>query len=347
MGSLRKRTKHTFGQKSQPYDTSLKTWVKEDPTHIIPTILPGAVFQEAIDIEAIKPTMRADRVFKVLYNGQLHILDIEFESATDANMRARLHAYNAILYLEYELPVISMIIYPFRTTIAISPLVIESGGKDMLIFHFQTLPLFTLEAENYIEKHLTCMYPLLPAMQGANAKVIAQAMTEMVELYQEDEVSLSQQFIWMELLLERTTTIPEEDKMKIQEGIKMYDPLWEEHPKVKKIKAQAKAEVEQAQAQAKQAQAQAEQAQARAEAQAQARAEAQAQAQAQARQATAKTLYSDLVQIVQARFPELTELAQQTLEQITSPDALSLLLVQVASAPNETIARYILRPSAA
>jgi len=30
MYSLRKRTKYTFGQKSQPYDTSLKTWVKEE-----------------------------------------------------------------------------------------------------------------------------------------------------------------------------------------------------------------------------------------------------------------------------------------------------------------------------
>ena len=60
-----------------------------------------------------------------------------------------------------------------------------------------------------------------------------------------------------------------------------------------------------------------------------------------------KTLYEDFIQIVQARFPELTELAQQTGEQINSPDALSLLLVQVASAPNETVARHILRPSAA
>src|SRR5579884_1079705 len=74
-------------------------------------------------------------------------------------------------------------------------------------FHFKTLPLFMQEAERYIQEHLTCMYPVLPAMQGANADLIAGAMAELASLYREDEVSLSQQLVWMELLLERTDTI--------------------------------------------------------------------------------------------------------------------------------------------
>jgi hypothetical protein len=274
--------------------------------------------------------MRADRVFKVLYQGELYILDIEFETGTDTKMQARLLAYIAILYLEYEIPVISLIVYPFRTTVAVSPLRLERGEKEMLTFHFLTLPLFDAQVEQYIQEHITCMYPVLPTMKGANARIIAQAMTELAALYREDEVSLSQQFIWMELLLERTTTITAEEKAKIQEGIKMYDPLWEEHPKVKKIKAEAeRAKIE-----------------ARAEAE-KAKAEALAEAEARAREVAAKTLRDDVLKIVQARFPELTELAQQAIAQISSPDALNFLLVQVASAANETTARYILHPSAA
>ena len=101
--------------------------------------------------------------------------------------------------------------------------------------------------ERYVREHYTCMYPLLPAMQGANADLIAQAMAELAELYRDDEVSLSQQFIWMELLLERTDTISSLEKVQIQEKIKMYDPLWDEHPKVvrdfvKRVNKRAKLE---------------------------------------------------------------------------------------------------------
>lgn len=224
---------------AQPYDTTLKTWVKENPAEILPVLLPGSIFQEAIDIERIKPTMRTDRVFKVDYRKAPHVLHIEFESGTDSNMSARLHAYNAILYLEYGLPVISTIVYPFRTTIAVSPLSIDSGEENLTTFHFKTLPLFTQEAERYVQEHMTCMYPLLPAMQGANADLIAGAMAELAELYREDEVSLAQQFIWMELLLERTDTISSLEKVNIQERIKMYDPLWDKHPKVKKMREES------------------------------------------------------------------------------------------------------------
>jgi head-tail adaptor len=339
------KRKYALHRKNQPFDTSLKGWVKENPATIIPLLLPEAVFQEAVDVEAIKPTMRADRVFKVLYRKRLCILHIEFETGADSKMRARLLAYNAILFLEHELPVISIIVYPFRTTIAISPLRVECGTEELLTFHFSVLPLFELEAERYIQKHIICMYPLLPAMQGANAELITRAMTELAELYREDEVSLSQQFVWMELLLERTTMISSAEKAKIQEDIKMYDPLWEEHPKVKKFKAEARAEVKKARAEAEAEKAkawtEAEKARVRAEIEAETRVKA-----AEAIQAYNK-LRDDILQIVQIRFPTLVELANQKVEQISSPDVLHFLLVQVASAANETVARNILHPSAA
>jgi hypothetical protein len=394
---LAKRKKRVTNAKSQRYDTSLKTWVKEDPESIIPVLLPGATVLEVLDVEAIKPTMRCDRLFKVLYRDEPHILHIEFETGTDGKMRSRLLAYNAIFYHEYdeELPVISMIIYPFRTTIAQSPLEIkssllsESGNGKLLTFHFLTLPLFTRKAEDYLQKHLTCMYPLLPSMEGANAEIMAQAMEELASPHRGDEVSLSQQFIWMELLLERTTMLTAEEKQKIQGSFKMYDPLWENHPKVKKIKAAARAEVEEglrkakaeakaeaekakaeAKAEAEKAKAEAEKAKveaekakaeaekAKAEAETKAKAEVEkakveaekAKGEAEAEKAKAEaeayqlltTLRSDVTQIVQLRFPDLTETAQRATTQIARPDALHLLLVLVAAAANETAARSIL-----
>ncbi len=147
--------------------------------------------------------------------------------------------------------------------------------EELLIFHFFTLPLFQLEAEHFMREHVTCMYPLLPTMEGANIRLITQAMEELAALYRDDEVTLSQQLVWMELLLERTTLIDARDNVDIQEVLRMYDPLWNEHPKVKKIKATAKAE---ARAEAK-AQLEADKAAVRTEAEA-AKAEAKAQLEA-------------------------------------------------------------------
>jgi hypothetical protein len=130
-------------------------------------------------------------------------------------------------------------------------------------------------------------------------------MAELAELYREDEVSLSQQLVWMELLLERTDTVSSLEKVKIQERIKMYDPLWDEHPKVKKIRAESEQVGE------------------------------------------IKALRKDVVRIVRTRFPNLTELAQQEVDKIKAPDILDHLIDQLLGAPDETVARYILRPSAA
>ena len=230
--------------KKQAYDSTLKEWVQQQPRTIVPLLLAGAVYEATYDVERIRPTMRTDRVYLIMYQGRWHILHLEFESGADSNLIARLLVYHAILYQEYGLPVISMIIYPFRVTKAKSPWKEMSGRKAILTFNFEVLPLYTLEAETYLQKHLTCMYPLLPTMQGVTAEMLLQAMEELVQLYREDEVTLAQQFVWMELLLSRAATIPERQKQEIQRRLSMYDPLWEEHPKVKQIRAESKTEGE-------------------------------------------------------------------------------------------------------
>jgi hypothetical protein len=72
---------------------------------------------------------------------------------------------------------------------------VEQQAQDIL--PFQTLPLFTLEAEQFVQEHRACMYPVLPTMQGVHAEMIAQVMDELVQLYRDDEVTLSQQYTWM------------------------------------------------------------------------------------------------------------------------------------------------------
>jgi len=159
--------------------------------------------------------------------------------------------------------------------------------------------------------------------------LIDRAIDELAELYREDEVTLSQQLVWMELLLERADAVPAQEKEEVQRRLSMYDPLWEEHPKVKKIRA----EVKQAKLLARQ----------------EARAEAQQEVE-QARQEAEQALQSvrdAAVAMVQVRFPALTEQAREQIATIGDSKLPQILIKQLATVPNEETARWLLNSSAA
>ena len=263
---------------------------------------------DTLDVEIIRSTMRADKVFKVIYNGEEAILEIEFESGTDSDLPSRLLIYNAVLYQEHKLPVITIVVYPFRVTLAESPLQVSLGDSSILTFHFQVLPLFQLGAEQFVRKHIVCMYPLLPTMQGVHHEMIKQVTDELVALYREDEVTLADQLIWMSLLLERTDTIPPQEKSEIEMQLHMYDQLWEESPRIRQERARS-------------------------------RAEGKAEGELQ----VARRMF---VNIVSARFPALAELAKQQAAQINNPAALDILAQKVVIAPDENIARLLVSPTA-
>lgn len=226
-------------QPAQPYDTTFKDWIRQSAREVLPLFLPGAVYEETLNVELIKPTMRADKVFKVIIEGKEHIVDIEFESGADSKMASRLLVYNTVLHHDYQLPVISIIVYPFRTTLAKSPLQISGSQGEIITFHFQVLPLFLEDAERYVREHIVCMYPLIPTMQGTDHRMMKQVIAELTELYREDEVTLAQQIVWMNLLLERTDTIAPQEKATIQKELSMYDQLWEESPKVQRMRVES------------------------------------------------------------------------------------------------------------
>jgi hypothetical protein len=306
---LAKRTKEEQ-QPAQQYDTTFKDWIRKAAPDVLPLFLPGAVYEDTLDIEIIKPAMRADKVFKIRFPEQdrEYIANVEFESGTDPYITSRLLVYNAVLYHDHHLPVISMIVYPFQTTMAESPLVVSDGKMNIITFDFQRLALFRENAEHYVREHIVSMYPLLPTMQGADHVLLKRAMDELADLYRGEEGTLAEQFVWMELLLERTGTISVREKKEIQKELKMYNSLWENHPKVKELRAEM--------------------------------AESAAKGEIKAAQRM-------LVGVTTARFPALAELVQQEAAKMTNVGAIELLVQKVATAASEDIARWLLTPPTA
>lgn len=218
----------------QPFDTTIKSIFKEDAAEILPQLLPGITVVEVLDIEVLRPPMRVDRVYRVLYKGKPHILEVEVQAGADDDIAYRTLIYHANLLNDYRLPVITLIIYLFQATLPESPLRETSDDEELLTFHFKVLPLWNLDAREYVEKHAISMYALLPTMQHANAEILLQAIDDMVEYYKDDESKLGRQLLWLSILLHRAEIVPMQDKHIIEERIDTFEQLLEEDEFVRK-----------------------------------------------------------------------------------------------------------------
>ncbi len=180
----------------QPYDTTLKALLREQAAEMIPYLVEEAEFVDTLDSEVLKPqpSLRADRAYKILYRGEPHVLHCELETGANSRMAYRMLSYHALLLEEHRLPVISLVIYPFRTKLPVSPLREMSRQNELLVFHFKVLALWELEARQYLKEHIVSMYPLLPTMKGANASMLLEAIDELKQHY--DETNLGRRLLW-------------------------------------------------------------------------------------------------------------------------------------------------------
>lgn len=213
---------------SQPYDSALKSLIGDEVAEILPNLLPGAEYISEQNIEIDRTTLRADLVYNILYRGLPHILNMELQTGADEDMPLRMLVYHVGLYAKHRKPVISMVMYPFETSIPESPFREMSAEETLLLLHFKVLPLWKLEAAPFLRDHVVCMYSLLPAMKGVNADLLIQAIKEMEQRYRFPQ--LGHHLVRLRTILRRSRALSEEDKKKVEKHMQIYDSLLESDP---------------------------------------------------------------------------------------------------------------------
>jgi len=231
-------------------------------------------------------------------------------------MAFRMAVYHTQLLKKYELPVISMVVYLFKTTVATTPLQEFSGTEDLLKFSFRVLPLWNMDGRQYVENHHVSMYTLLPMMQNVNATMLIQAIDELIEYCKGDEAKLDRRLLWLSTFLRRAKVMPPLEKQRVQERLKMFDELLEQDEFVQKQRERGLQE-------------------GRLEGKIEGKIEGQIEA-----------FQTILVDIVKNKFPSLKDLAQQRATQTKKVDALREVIQLVSAANDENIARFILSPAA-
>ena len=301
----------------QPYDSSIKAILNEDAPAILPLLLPGVEVIEVLDVEVLRSPMRADRVYRVRYRGKPHIFHLEFQASRDDKMAYRLAVYHTELLQKYELPIISMVVYLFKTTTVTSPLQEFSGTEELLKFSFRVLPLWDMNGRQYIEKHKVSMYTLLPMMQDVDATMLLQAIDELIEYCKGDEAKLERRLLWLSTFLRRAEVMPSLEKQRVEERLNMFDELLEQDEFVQRQRERGLQE-------------------GRLEGKIEGKIEGQIEA-----------YQTILVNIVKNKFPSLEDLAQRRAAQTRKIDALSEVIQLLSAVNDENTARFILNPSAA
>jgi hypothetical protein len=297
------------------YDSTLKALFGDEAAEIVPRLIPGTELLHDHNIEIDRSQLRADLVYNVKYRGLLHILNMELQTDEDEHMHLRLLQYHINLHAKYEKPVISVVLYPFELKVPVPPYKEMSGDEALLIWKYLVIGLYNLEAEQFRHQQAFCMYSLLPAMKGVNAKMLIQTLREMKQHYTTEEMEHHLDRFWK--MLQKSITISPEDKSRVEEELQMqFDWFIDTVPEVIE-------RVEQAEKRGK------------AEGLVEGRVEGRVEGELQALRRTA-------MHVIQTRFPALLAFAQVQINGITQPAQLDKLVVDLMQAPDEVTAIRLL-----
>ncbi len=142
-----------------------------------------------------------------------------------------MHEYALNLYRTYKRPVISVALLLFECAVPEVPFVIQCGGEVSSIFYPIVICMWQEDAYEVVRSQQRCLYPLLPTMKNATFELLTQTVREMQEV--EDRSHFARHLAWFHTMLGRTTTVSQEDKLKMEEVLKMQYPgfaLFREDP---------------------------------------------------------------------------------------------------------------------
>ncbi len=220
--------KYDNESQQQPYDRALKSLMEDHAAEMVPELVPGARFIEEKSNELTRLNLRADIVYLIEYHGELRILNMELQTDAEKHMAFRMLVYHLELYDKYQLPVISVVLYPFETSIPEPVFQTEASSKTRLRFDHDVLCLWTIEAEPFLSRRLVSMYTLLPAMKGITAPMLVQAIAEMEQAYTGEH--LKRHLRRFRTILRRSRTLSAQDKQLVEAKMRSYDSLLESDP---------------------------------------------------------------------------------------------------------------------
>jgi predicted transposase YdaD len=165
---------------NKPWDDSIKRLVRQDPQSLVSFLLPDALFKDVVDRELQAPSVAADTLYEVTWQGEQVVLHVEFQRNRDNEMGERLWHYNALTRIHTKLPVHSVVIYLVEESPLVrSPYVIRlPDGRPTQRLDFETIKLWEIAPELIEQEGLVGLLPLLPLTKGGKTRETVDRMIE-------------------------------------------------------------------------------------------------------------------------------------------------------------------------
>lgn len=234
-------------QKGPVYDATLKSLFGDETSEIIAQLIPGCEVEanDECNIEIDRTTLKADLVYPARYKSQRCILNMEIQAEPDPDLIMRVMQYHMGLHAKHRLPVLSVVLYPFKMNVETPPYDEKCADEIWMTLRYRALRLWEWDARMVVREHIVCLYPLLPAMQHVTISLMRQAVQEMGVYYQHKREQLRRHLSRFYKVLDKSEMLPQKEKKRMAKELDMqYGRDWflETLPEVIDMRAQSRAE---------------------------------------------------------------------------------------------------------
>src|SRR5579885_3232546 len=316
---------------AKQWDDTMKRLISAHPQHFVSWLLKDARFVQLLPQELKNKTREADVIFQVLLNDAEMLLHLELQSRDDTSMALRLLEYNVLAVRQYQRPVLSCVLYLRKgPAVAESPLEWQlPNGQTVLTFTFLVVKVWEVAAEEIMQTGLVGLLPLLPLTRdGARHDVIEAMIEEIIAAKQFNLLTWGE--IFAGLVLKEV-----HDQEWLKGRFAMHKDILEESWVYQEIIREGLAKgmqqgIEQGMQQGIEQGMQ------------QGIEQGMQKGAEQERQRQRLALVSIALGIIQGRFPELTNMAQERANAATDPAQLQELLIKIGLAKDVEEARQAL-----
>ena len=314
---------------AHPWDDSLRKLVHVNPQAFVHLVDPEAEYLHEIN-EKLKPLTREvdGLLLTQRKDGRQQLVHIEIQSTNDPTMGERMLIYHVLARLQYDLPILSYVIYLRKDgTVPQPPYQWKSLDEEVVLeFHYRVIELAEMTAEELRSFGEVGLLPLLPLTKGGATRQVAEEMfTELQGAGYLNLLQLGQTIASLAF----GDTRPADQEWVLRRYRTMYDrlqetPLYKEMTRLASERAREEAlkEAEKAREEAlKEAE--------------KARKEAYQEGQL-------KALREMLLSLVQTRFPKMSGLTKRLASTIDHTSTLQALILKVSMASNLQEARQFL-----
>jgi predicted transposase/invertase (TIGR01784 family) len=174
------------------WDESVKALVRANPQAFVRWLIPNAKFIKEHREKLKGWDQEVDILLEVLVDGEIMLLHVEFQTYNDTTMPERLLRYNVAARYEHELPVLSFVIYLLKDgNIVPSPLRwTVPTGQEVLQFHFHSIEVGNLSPEDIRSTGEINLLPLLPLTSGGATRNIVSSMLRELDVPEHKELAL-------------------------------------------------------------------------------------------------------------------------------------------------------------